>query len=154
MKTILVVDDELTVRSLLRDVLELEGYLVRTAEDGPTALLDMHTRRPDLVILDVMMPRMSGIEVLTEIRQDLELEHLPVLMLTAAGDDETTWAGWQAGASTYLDKPFDHDTLLAWIDTLLAPARPAVDVPARRVYELAEALLLPPPLRMKVPQAA
>ena len=103
MSTILVVDDECTVRSLLHDVLEIEGYSVREAEDGPTALSDMHERRPDLVILDVMMPRMSGIEVLTEIRQDPELEHLPVLMLTAAGDDDTTWAGWQAGASTYID---------------------------------------------------
>jgi DNA-binding response OmpR family regulator len=140
MKTILVVHDELTVRSLLRDVLELEDYVVRTAEDGPTALLDMHTRRPDLVILDVMMPRMSGIEVLTEIRQDPELEHLPVLMLTAAGDDDTTWAGWQAGASTYIDKPFDHSTLLSWIEHLLAPAPLLSEVPNQRVYELAEAV--------------
>jgi DNA-binding response OmpR family regulator len=143
MSTILVVDDECTVRSLLHDVLEIEGYVVREAEDGPTALSVMHELRPDLVILDVMMPRMSGIEVLTEIRQDPELEHLPVLMLTAAGDDDTTWAGWQAGASTYIDKPFDHGTLLGWIEHLLADAQPlseAAAIPGQRVYELAEAV--------------
>ncbi len=144
MATILVVDDECTVRSLLHDVLEIEGYVVREAEDGPTALSDMHELRPDLVILDVMMPRMSGIEVLTEIRQDPELGLLPVLMLTAAGDDDTTWAGWQAGASTCIDKPFDHATLLGWIEHLLADSRLRAenvsDIPSQRVYELAEAV--------------
>ena len=65
---------------------------------------------------------------------------VPVLMLTAAGDDDTTWAGWQAGASTYIDKPFDHATLLGWIEHLLADARPLADVPTQRVYELLEAV--------------
>lgn len=142
MRTILVVDDEPSVRSLLADILELEGYRVQVAEDGPTALMKMHRRAPDLVILDVMMPRMSGIDVLAEIRRDPEIGGLPVLMLTAAGDDSTTWAGWQAGCSTYIDKPFDHDTVLGWIDRLLAPAAP---VPEQRcwgdqVWEVAEAV--------------
>ena len=123
MRTILVVDDELTVRSLLHDVLELEGFRVREAEDGPTALVSLHERR---------------IEVLTEIRQDPELAPLPVLMLTAAGDDGTTWAGWQAGCSTYLDKPFDHAQLLDWIERLLQDSMP---VPSEgHVYELDEAV--------------
>ena len=82
--------------------------------------------------------------VLTEIRQDPELGLLPVLMLTAAGDDDTTWAGWQAGASTYIDKPFDHATLLGWIEHLLAGSRLRAenvsDIPSQRVYELAEAV--------------
>jgi DNA-binding response OmpR family regulator len=136
MSTILVVDDELTVRSLLHDILDLEGYVVREAEDGPAALFDMHTTRPDLVILDVMMPRMSGIEVLKEIRQDLELAQVPVLMLTAAGDDDTTWAGWSSGASTYINKPFDHDHLLSWVERLLAPPDPTIVVDPP-VYQLA-----------------
>ena len=135
MTTILVVDDELTVRALLHDILELEGYDVREAEDGPTALFDMHTTQPDLVILDVMMPRMSGIEVLKEIRQDVELARLPVLMLTAAGDDDTTWAGWSSGASTYLNKPFDHDNLLSWVERLLCPVDPTI-VSGSPVYQL------------------
>jgi DNA-binding response OmpR family regulator len=65
-------------------------------------------------------------------------------MLTAAGDDDTTWAGWQAGASTYIDKPFDHATLLGWIEHLLADSRLRAenvsDIPSQRVYELAEAV--------------
>ncbi len=139
MSTILVVDDEFTVRALLHDVLDLEGYVVREAEDGPSALLDLHTRKPDLVILDVMMPRMSGIEVLKEIRRDPELEHLPVLMLTAAGDDDTTWEGWSAGASTYIDKPFDHANLLTWIERLIV-VEEAPAIPRQQVYELATAV--------------
>ena len=108
------------------------------SEDGPSARIALHQHKPDLVVLDVMMPRMSGIEVLTEIRQDPELEHLPVLMLTAAGDDDTTWAGWQAGASTYLEKPFDHDQLLGWIERLLLVDSLPTQ-PQQPVYELADA---------------
>jgi DNA-binding response OmpR family regulator len=125
MRTILVVDDEMTVRALLHDVLELEGYRVREAENGPDALYDIHSNPPDLVILDVMMPDMSGIEVLKEIRQDPEFARLPVLMLTAAGDDDTTWAGWTSGANVYINKPFDHLNLLTWIERLLEAQDPA-----------------------------
>ena len=120
MSTILVADDEKTVRSLLRDVLEVEGYHVVEAADGPEALYRLHCGGIDLILLDVMMPGMSGIEVLTEIRSDVEFGRMPVLMLTAAGDDTTTWAGLTAGADVYLEKPFDHVGLLTWIERLLA----------------------------------
>jgi two-component system sensor histidine kinase ChiS len=128
MSRILVVDDEATVRALLRDVLELEGHEVDEAPDGPTALDHIESTRPDLVLLDVMMPGMSGIDVLSEIRHhEGAIGGLPVAMLTAAGDDETTWAGWTNGASVYLNKPFDHLNLLTWIDRLLdrTPTAPA-----------------------------
>jgi DNA-binding response OmpR family regulator len=81
----------------------------------------MRRERPALVLLDIMMPGMSGIEVLRVMRADPTLFDLPVLVLTAAGDEETTWAGWTAGASSYLCKPFDPDHLLAWVDRLLSP---------------------------------
>jgi DNA-binding response OmpR family regulator len=119
MSTILVADDEKTVRVLLRDVLELEGHHVIEAADGPEALYRLHCGGVDLILLDVMMPGMSGIEVLTEIRRDEEFGRMPVLMLTAASDDSTTWAGLTAGADVYLEKPFDHVGLLTWIDRLL-----------------------------------
>ncbi len=121
MSTILVVDDEAPVRSLLRDILELDGHTVSEAVDGPSALAELAGGRPDCVILDVMMPGMSGIEVLTQVRGDPGLRGVPVLMLTAAGDDETTWAGWTAGASCYMSKPFDPDDLLRWVERLVAP---------------------------------
>ena len=119
MCTILVVDDEKTVRSLLVDLLEMEGHHVIEAADGPEALYRLHVGGVDLVLLDVMMPGMSGIEVLTEIRRDEEFPRMPVLMLTAAGDDLTTWAGLTAGADVYLEKPFEQASLLAWVDRLL-----------------------------------
>jgi DNA-binding response OmpR family regulator len=125
MSTILVADEEKTVRSLLRDILEIEGYHVIEATDGPEALYRLHCGGVDLVLLDVMMPGMSGIEVLTEIRRDVEFSRMPVLMLTAAGDVTTTWAGLTAGADVYLEKPFDHLGPLSWIDRLLVLDRPA-----------------------------
>jgi DNA-binding response OmpR family regulator len=117
--TILIVDDEKTVRSLLLDLLEIEGHQVIEAADGPEALYRLHCGGVDLVLLDVMMPGMSGIEVLSEIRRDEEFPRMPVMMLTAAGDDVTTWAGLTAGADVYLEKPFDQVNLLGWIDRLL-----------------------------------
>jgi DNA-binding response OmpR family regulator len=121
MTEILIVDDEPTVRALLRDLLELEGHEVREAADGIAALDAMRSEPPDLVVLDIMMPGMSGIEVLHHVRADPNLFGVPVLVLTAKGDDETTWAGWTAGATSYLCKPFAPDNLLAWIDRLLSP---------------------------------
>jgi EAL domain-containing protein (putative c-di-GMP-specific phosphodiesterase class I)/ActR/RegA family two-component response regulator len=117
---VLVVDDEPSVRLLLRDILEMEGYDVMEAPDGPAALEMLAGHRPDCVLLDVMMPGMSGIEVLGLVRADEELTDLPVMMLTAASDDQTTWSGWSAGADYYLPKPFDVEHLLKWVEILVA----------------------------------
>ena len=87
----------------------------------PEAVLERgDERRPDGVILDIMMPRMSGIDVLKEIRSRPGGAEVPVILLTAAGDDQTTWDGWSAGATCYLTKPFDPDNLLSWVERLLA----------------------------------
>lgn len=119
MAVILVVDDEDSVRSLLRDTLELDGYDVIEAADGPEALEKYSAEKPDGLILDIMMPNMSGIDVLREIRAQSEGADIPVILLTAAGDDKTTWDGWSAGASCYLTKPFDPDNLLGWVERIL-----------------------------------
>lgn len=129
MTDVLVVDDEDAVRALLRDLLELEGYTVREAADGPAALDAVAERVPDVVVLDVMMPGLSGLDVLQAWRDQPQLAGLPVLMLTAAADDETTWAGWAAGASVYLPKPFDPDHLLQWVERLVADRPPPPSVP-------------------------
>jgi DNA-binding response OmpR family regulator len=126
MTRILVVDDEITVRMLLHDVLEMEGYDVAEAEDGPTALAMIAAERPDLVLLDIMMPGMSGIDVLSLLRGEAATRDMPVVLLTAAGDDETTWAGWTTGASLYLNKPFDHVNLLEWVARLIAESPAAL----------------------------
>jgi DNA-binding response OmpR family regulator len=120
MALILVVDDEEPVRLLLRDTLELDAYDVIEAKDGPAALASFEEHRPDGIILDIMMPGMSGIDVLRELRSRETGAELPVILLTASGDDKTTWDGWSAGASCYLTKPFDPDNLLSWVERMLA----------------------------------
>jgi EAL domain-containing protein (putative c-di-GMP-specific phosphodiesterase class I)/ActR/RegA family two-component response regulator len=144
-ENVLVVDDEESVRRLLRDCLELEGYRVREAADALQAMERIKECLPDCVVLDVMMPGMSGIELLEHLRDDASTAHLPVLLLTAATDDATTWAGWANGVSCYMPKPFDIDHLLDWVDRLCAPEQgppsdpaafdldpPAVALPAAR----------------------
>jgi EAL domain-containing protein (putative c-di-GMP-specific phosphodiesterase class I)/ActR/RegA family two-component response regulator len=120
-QNILVVDDEEPVRRLLRDCLELDGYEVREAADAMQAIARIGEDIPDCMLLDVMMPGMSGLELLEHLRQDPLTAALPVMMLTAATDDDTTWTGWANGASCYVPKPFDIDNMLDWVAKLCAP---------------------------------
>jgi EAL domain-containing protein (putative c-di-GMP-specific phosphodiesterase class I)/ActR/RegA family two-component response regulator len=126
-QNILVVDDEEPVRRLLRDCLELDGYEVREAADAMAAIDRIGEDIPDCVLLDVMMPGMSGLELLERLRKDPLTAELPVMMLTAATDDDTTWTGWANGASCYVPKPFDIDHMLDWVGRLCAPAAEPVD---------------------------
>lgn len=120
MATILVVDDEPHVRELIKDTLELEDHDVQEAVDGPSAQEILRgDELPDCVILDIMMPGISGLDVLTELRAEPATKTLPVILLTAMTDDATTWAGWSAGANVFLPKPFDPGALLDWIDRVL-----------------------------------
>ena len=120
MATILIVDDEPSVRALIRDTLELEDHDVIEAIDGPGALTALHEGDlPDCVVLDIMMPGMSGLDVLTQLRSEAATKEMPVILLTAMSDDTTTWAGWSAGANVFLPKPFDPGALLDWIDRVL-----------------------------------
>jgi CheY-like chemotaxis protein len=123
---ILIVDDEPSVRALVRDVLELDDYAVAEAVDGTDALGQFGSELFDVVILDIMMPGVSGLDVLRQIRTTKPDEgyagsspETPVILLTAASDDETTWAGWASGASVFLSKPFDPTNLLDWVERTL-----------------------------------
>lgn len=114
-RTVLVVDDDDNVRSLLRDLLEMEDLNVVEACDGPQALAAIASNPPHCVVLDIMMPGMSGLDVLRTIRGQQETLDLPVILLTALTDDETTWAGWTSGASVFLPKPFEPNHLTDWV---------------------------------------
>jgi DNA-binding response OmpR family regulator len=107
MRTILVVDDQPAVRRLLRALLEMAGFEVSEAEDGAWAMEAIRTRAPDLVVLDIMMPRVDGWQVLTEVRDDPEVGELPVIVLTAKGQPADRLRGWELGCDAYIPKPFD-----------------------------------------------
>jgi two-component system response regulator MprA len=120
-KRILVVDDDPGITSFLKRGLVFEGYSVETAGDGIEALSKIRAAEPDIVILDVMMPGIGGIEVSQRLRQ---LSSTPILMLTAKGTLADKVAGLNGGADDYLVKPFEFDELLARIKALLRRSDP------------------------------
>jgi DNA-binding response OmpR family regulator len=118
---ILVVDDDADVRSMVRAVLETEGYSVDVADDGFAALRAVESHRPDCVVLDVMMPGMDGHAVLSRIRGGVR-SLVPVVMLTAAADDDQAWQAWTEGVDYFLAKPFEADELLRYLEYLFQRA--------------------------------
>ena len=121
MTTILVVDDDPKIRSVLSRGLRFEGYTVQVAEDGTQALQLARLEAPDLVVLDVMLPGMDGLELCRRLRQGMAA---PILMLTARDAVPDRIAGLDSGADDYLVKPFDFDELLARIRALLRRVQP------------------------------
>ncbi len=121
MACILVVDDDPEIASFLKRGLIYEGYEIETAADGAEALVKARDREFDIVILDIMMPEIDGIEVSKRLRQAGDI---PILMLTAKGTVADKIAGLDSGADDYLVKPFDFDELLARIRALLRRRQP------------------------------
>ncbi|MCA1841449.1 MAG: response regulator transcription factor [Actinomycetota bacterium] len=116
MPKVLVVDDDPAIRRVLQTTLELDGYEVSMAADGEEALATVSGSIPDLVILDVMMPRMDGFDVLAKLRESQETAKVPVILLTARSSAEDQWEGWQKGVDYYMTKPFDVEELLRFMD--------------------------------------
>ncbi len=119
---ILVVDDDTRIAASVRRALSYEGYDVTVAHDGRAALDAVHSRRPDLVVLDVMLPGIDGVEVCRRLREGRS--DVAVLMLTARTEVPDRVAGLDAGADDYLVKPFAYEELLARVRTLLRRAAP------------------------------
>ena len=118
-KRILVVDDEIYIVHILEFSLTMEGYSVLTASDGEEALKLIDSERPDLIVLDIMMPKIDGYEVCRRLRQDEQFTDLPVILLSAKGRPIDREAGLQAGANDYITKPFSPRKLLGKISELL-----------------------------------
>ena len=110
-KTVLVVDDEQDILDLVRFRLEHDGYRVLTASDGQTGLALAQSERPDLCILDVMMPKLTGLEVLAHLRADPATADIPVILLTSRGQDADVDRGFELGAHDYVTKPFSPKEL-------------------------------------------
>jgi DNA-binding response OmpR family regulator len=121
MERILIIEDELPMRTALQDVLAGEGYRVLTAPDGVSGLSRALEEKPDLLLLDIMMPRLDGYAVCSELRR--LAQPMPILMLTAKGQVEDRVQGLDVGADDYLVKPFSTEELLARVRALLRRAR-------------------------------
>jgi two-component system, OmpR family, phosphate regulon response regulator PhoB len=121
---VLIVEDEAPLVTLLRYNLEREGFLVCEAGDGEEALVQIAERKPDLVLLDWVLPLVSGIEVCRRIRRSPEKRSLPVIILTARGEETDRVRGLDSGADDYVVKPFSPSELVARLRAVMRRAQP------------------------------
>lgn len=119
-KKILLVDDSPTVLALERMVLGRAGYALVSATNGQEALALARSERPDLVLMDVVMPQMNGFEACAALRAAPETAHLPIILVTTRSEPEHVEAGYESGCNDYVTKPFDAAELLAKVASLLA----------------------------------
>jgi DNA-binding response OmpR family regulator len=121
--TVLVVDDDPVILKLLEVNFEMEGFQVVRAADGAEGLERAREVRPDIVVLDVMMPRMTGYEVAKALREDAGTAHIPIIFVTARAQSSDVERGMELGVDDYVTKPFDPLDLIARVNTLLARSR-------------------------------
>ena len=121
---VLVVEDEPDIRDLVVLHLEREGFQVRTARSGADALRQVKVAPPDLVVLDLMLPELDGLEVCRRLRRDVATASVPVIMLTAKGDEADRVVGLELGADDYIAKPFSPRELVARVRAVLRRTRP------------------------------
>ena len=153
---VLIVEDEQALVTLLRYNFEAAGYEVATALDGEEAMLAISERRPDLIVLDWMLPSISGLEVCRQVRRKPETRDVPVIMLTARGEEADRVRGLDSGADDYVTKPFSPTELVARVRAVLRRSRPstaeemlsyagiAMDLAAHRVTRNARPIHLGP----------
>ncbi|MGF7154540.1 phosphate regulon transcriptional regulator PhoB [Novosphingobium gossypii] len=154
--SILVVEDDAALSELLTWNLSAEGYDVRSTPDGEEALVMVREQTPDAIVLDWMIEQVPGIEVCRQLRKDKETAQVPIIMLTARGEEEDMIRGLKTGADDYVTKPFSPKELMARIEALLRRARPSLagsvlswgdielDATSHRVRRGGEALHLGP----------
>jgi DNA-binding response OmpR family regulator len=137
-KTILMVDDKANVRTLVREYLTEEGFRVVTAENGQAALYVARQEKPDLILLDIMMPEMDGYEFIRTYRKESEM---PIILLTAKPEESDKVLGLELGADDYITKPFGMRELLARIRAVLRRAQPTAVASSSKVLRVADVVL-------------
>ncbi|AOR24044.1 response regulator transcription factor [Clostridium taeniosporum] len=123
-KSILIVEDELKIRFLIRDYLLKDGFNIFEASNGEEGLFQFSREKIDLIILDIMMPKMNGLEMLEKLR---DVSNVPVILLTAKGEEEDKLEGYEFGADDYMTKPFSPKVLVAKVKALLKRTRDDLD---------------------------
>ena len=121
---VLIVEDEKALAEILEYNFKKEGYVVDTASDGEIALDKIIFKAPDLIILDWMLPKLSGIEICRKVRSNKKIKNIPIIMLTARGEEEDRLKGLEMGADDYVTKPFSINELLARAKAVLKRVRP------------------------------
>lgn len=134
--SILIVEDDAALSELLEWNLKSEGYDVRVTPDGEEALVMVRESVPDAIILDWMIENLSGIEVCRQLRRHKDSARVPILMLTARGEEEDRIRGLKTGADDYVTKPFSPRELLARVEALLRRSRPALECDVLKVADL------------------
>lgn len=133
---ILIIEDESAVVTLLRYNLEHAGFEVDAVMDGEEGLIAVDENPPDLILLDWMLPRLSGIELCRQLRRGPKTKNIPIIMLTARGEEADTVRGLDAGADDYVSKPFSPAELMARVQALLRRARPALSEEAIEISDI------------------
>ena len=128
-RIVLMVDDEASGRRIAKLLLERAGYRVLTAPNGEEGLVLAKAEHPDVILLDVMMPKMDGYETLRRLKRDPDTRVIPVLMLTAKGSEQDIQMSFELGAVFHLDKPYETQDLLRRIEGAVARAEQGNDLP-------------------------
>ena len=131
---VFLVEDEQSIITLVEYNLKKEGFKVSVSSNGEEALHEIKEQEPDLVLLDWMLPDLSGIDICRSLKKDKKFQDLPIIMLTAKGQEEDKVAALNAGADDYITKPFGHAELVARINALLRRSKPRV-AEDKTVYE-------------------
>ncbi|HKS67315.1 MAG TPA: response regulator [Candidatus Acidoferrales bacterium] len=134
MKRVLLIEDDKDIVELVRYNLDKEGFQCASASDGATGLAQVRKAPPDLLILDLMLPKVAGLEICKEVRKDASLNRLPILILTAKGEEADRVVGLELGADDYVTKPFSPRELVARIKALLRRSEPGT--PSEKLIEI------------------
>ncbi len=140
-RSILIVEDDREIRDLLAHYLRKEGFDVVLAPDGEAGLSRARSGRPNLILLDILLPKMDGLELLRVIRSDREIGGTPVIMLTAKGDETDRIVGLELGADDYVPKPFSPREVVARVKAIFRRSVPGAALSEEAVYRKGDLLL-------------